>query len=854
MLPTSQNAPETRTENELPANFFMDLMDDQIGRGYLNRLPPDAKDWKIKQAGVASNYGWLKFERLPIKPGREEENTLFENWQSVLSACHSMNLSLAFVMIRKWGKIELYLGAKTGNEDTKVVAEKLHEAITIHMPGSELNMIPINNNEPKETLRNLKNFGIVTGIPSLRNDKSGINLQTLDKFARGIRIKNNDKNYALVVLAKPISDLETSQLMKKFVELKIAIRQIVSSNANETRGNSFNINNIIYRLSMASLFTGNPLIATGGLIVTSLFGRQQDNQGYTVSTNDSREYKDFVINYCEELIDKNLMRMERGRNLGFWQTGIYTLTSDDTTTEFVLGILRSIYSGRESHIETIKTFNAKEHPALKDYIYNLQFCPLPENTPDGQSTLNGDIHNRCHILGSWYENFATAITTEELSIASSLPRREVPGLRLVKSDVSFANNITDFPQSDSDIKLGALVDMGVQQEIIYSIPKDALVRHILVGGLTGTGKSTTCKRIIENLHRNNIPVLIIEPAKDDYVRWGIAQNRNLPANNKYKIFMPGVKDIEGVKPDMLCLNLFKPASYNNMPVNLVQHAEAVVNLLNAALPTEDVVPILIEETVHESLRELADKSKVDLSDNENPQLKLYPMIDALIKVGDKVINSKNYDIKVKNGFKEVLRTRFQYLCRGTRGAILNVPNSTSFGTLFNNSTVINLSKLSGTKDKSLIMSLLLLALNEYRNSMYNGNAEYRARAQRNELLHLAVIEEAHNVLKKPVSFSSSGNAQQAVAELFGNMLSEARSCGQGLMIVDQVPTRLIEDAIKNTSLKIAHRLIASDDVELMASAMVLRQDQAQIIPSLQIGDVIVCGDMDDRAAWVRVSY
>ena len=281
--------------------------------------------------------------------------------------------------------------------------------------------------------------------------------------------------------------------------------------------------------------------------------------------------------------------------------------------------------------------------------------------------------------------------------------------------------------------------------------------------------------------------------------------------------------------------------------------------MNAALPTEDVVPILIEESVHEALvafiLKFKDKftNRIDLNESENPCLDCYPNIDFLMKIGDKVIERKTYDKKVKDGFKEVLRTRFKYLCRGTRGDIINVPFTTNFETLFNQPTVINLSHLAGTKDKSLIMSLLLLALNEYRTSRYNGDAEYRAKAQQNELLHLAVLEEAHNVLKKPAHFSSSGNAQQAVAEFFGNMLSEVRSYGQGLMIIDQIPTRLIEDAVKNTSLKIAHRLISPDDVELMASAMVLRSDQAQVIPALQIGDAIIRSDMDDQAAWVKVA-
>ena len=164
-------------ENELPDNFFMNLMDDQIGRGYLSRLPK-ASEWQ---------------PRLPIKPGRAEENTLLDNWQSVLSACHSMNLQLAFVMIRKWGKIELYLGATSINGNFDAAAEKFREAMMIHMPGAELSKLDRSNNEPKETLNNFDHFGVVTGIPSLRNDRSGISLQTLDKLARGIRIGNDDK-------------------------------------------------------------------------------------------------------------------------------------------------------------------------------------------------------------------------------------------------------------------------------------------------------------------------------------------------------------------------------------------------------------------------------------------------------------------------------------------------------------------------------------------------------------------------------------------------------------------------------------------------------------------------------------
>ena len=187
-----------------------------------------------------------------------------------------------------------------------------------------------------------------------------------------------------------------------------------------------------------------------------------------------------------------------------------------------------------------------------------------------------------------------------------------------------------------------------------------------------------------------------------------------------------------------------------------------------------------------------------------------------------------------------------------RGKVLNVKQSVDYEELFNNNVVVNISRLSGSKDKALIMSLLMNALYEYRISCYSYDEEYRKKAQQNKLMHLCLVEEAHNVLLKPQGPVSSGSPQNAVADLFGNMLSEVRGYGQGFMIVDQVPTRLIDDAIKNTNYKIVHRLTAPDDQEVMARCMAFREDQKYIIPALEKGNAIICGDEDDAAVWVKI--
>ena len=200
-----------------------------------------------------------------------------------------------------------------------------------------------------------------------------------------------------------------------------------------------------------------------------------------------------------------------------------------------------------------------------------------------------------------------------------------------------------------------------------------------------------------------------------------------------------------------------------------------------------------------------------------------------------------------------LETRFKYLTRGKRGDILNTLISTEYDTLFSGNCVINLSKIANVKDKALIMSIILISLYEYRKSIFTYNEDYRKQAKQNELMHLTVIEEAHNVLARPpLAAEGSGNPQQVVADLFSNMLAEIRSLGEGLMIIDQVPTKLIPDVIKNTNYKICHRITSIDDSNVMATALALRDDQKSLIPSLEPGHAIISGDRDDAASWVKI--
>lgn len=178
-----------------------------------------------------------------------------------------------------------------------------------------------------------------------------------------------------------------------------------------------------------------------------------------------------------------------------------------------------------------------------------------------------------------------------------------------------------------------------------------------------------------------------------------------------------------------------------------------------------------------------------------------------------------------------LRTRFNSMKQGWKGELLNNERieGISWEKLFETPFVINLSYVGDDSDKAFIMSLIMQYLYEYRvaeseadNYSFNDN----------ECRHLAVIEEAHRVMTK---CESPEMPQYRSNLMFASILSEVRAYGQGLMVVDQVPSRLIEDAVKNTNVKIIHKIVSADDTKMLAESVGMTSEQQLVIPRLYIG-------------------
>jgi hypothetical protein len=119
------------------------------------------------------------------------------------------------------------------------------------------------------------------------------------------------------------------------------------------------------------------------------------------------------------------------------------------------------------------------------------------------------------------------------------------------------------------------------------------------------------------------------------------------------------------------------------------------------------------------------------------------------------------------------------------------------------------------------------------------------------LAHVTVIEEAHRLLRRPEP-GAAGAAGHAV-ELFAGLLAEIRAYGEGLVIAEQIPARLLPDAIKNTAVKVTHRLPAADDREAVGATMNATPQQSRYLVTLPPGQAAVFTDGMDFPVLVKIT-
>lgn len=795
------------------------LVRSSIERDFLNICKPGQI---FQNSKLETEQGWFRLTHLPVSSMDDKEYAVYPRWQNTIAALHAMKCKMCYVLLRKDCETQLYMGAipTTPGDTGKKAQEQFAQALSTQMPGIGLEL---RSDWIVQELIGMKCCGAVTGVPSIRKANKYGQYQTLDHLVRGIHDHNGEQDYAVVIIAEPVGDKQIMKTLRSMQDLGSEIHALTqaskSSSANyaytisagETNSSSIDVG-LKAGGKLAGLIDAN-LDFEGNSSSSISFNEEMNISG---SESVSVQYIQKSAIYCEEIIDKHIARLKAGRNLGFWKTGVYVLAESDCTVQTAMTMLRAAYSGDDSYIEPIRITTLPANSGASDSVIRCQILKYPCK---GTSAVLGDI----------YEDYATPITTEELSIVASLPQCDVPGIRQMQ---------------------------GTSWSAVNSQVMNQLVKHAFIAGTDESGKTHTSKRLLEQLQDERIPFLVIEPTKTEYMEWAAKENRH--RKKKILIFAPGFWGKDNISE--LKINPFQPAGTPGTPLNMISHIDRIKSVLLKLMPTDDVLSLVMENVLYQLADEMdvkdfslfGGKSPTDGPFLDDHRLH-FPLIENMYKSVEKVLCELGYDEQSRGKIVSAVRTRTRALSWGWKKILFNSERSTDYCELFEkNDVIINLSCLTDHRDKAFAMAILLIALWEFRESKYMRDKSYKENADQGKLMHLTLLEDAHFIMGNGLEEEGDRKSHGAVSKLFGDMLSEIRSYGEGMVVVDPIPSRLISTVIKNTNLKIIHRMTAQDDIEAISEGMKLCQNQKKRISELQPGEAIIYSEFDDRAAWIKV--
>lgn len=783
-----------------------------------------------------------------------------EKMKKLFTTAYSMKQEVCYGIVSNHGKASLVLGIAPGSNDARIkrIIEGLLPGIKIEKYAERFTNSKIED-EYKNTGKDKDRYvGCISGVPALKIDGEYQN-KDLSALMRSL----NGDNYTIMVLCKPIDELEIQQKINEAIKIQdecfaISKRTMSLQNGSsegETHTDTFNEtnaenNNTSKGISLSGALpsamigaaagsavpiVGNAVGLIGGGLIGLIVGKQLNfnhNTSEGASHSISKGYSDAVtktINMSEsisrdiqngfaielmKMAENMIERLKVGRSIGMWES-VVTYSSDSKIASDI--IQGSLYSEIASGIPEI----------LPPVIFSYKDSCLGENL------TRNKIHNQQLMIpkgffdGNSKSPLCSSVTSEELCGICTIPIDNTIGFE-IKQSKSYSLNYEN-KLEDNIIGNVCEYDRPIQN-VSFGLSEIDLNKHTFVCGITGSGKTNTVKKILE---KTNKPFLVIEPAKKEY--------RNI--KKEVNIYTLG-------RPEINCLKL--NPFYILPGISPQQHIDLLKDLFSASFAFYGPMPYILEKCLYniytkkgwnltlgfhpylinrKNQYDLFNESNITESYSSIAHKYVFPTMQDLKNEVDYYIeNEMTYEGEVKGNIRGAIKARIDSLCVGSKGYMFNTYDITDFDNLFMENTVLELEGLADDADKAFALGLLIIYISEYRQI----NQEIDSKKG---LKHLLVIEEAHRLLKNISTENNEdlGNPKGKAVDHFTNMLAEMRSYGQGVIVAEQIPCKLAPDVIKNSSNKIVHRIVAKDDQETIANTIGINSDDAIYLGNSKVG-------------------
>lgn len=421
-----------------------------------------------------------------------------------------------------------------------------------------------------------KNVGFISAVPSVKisEEKQKFDISSLMKSLNG-------QDYTVFFIARPISQEKIASKYDETIRIKDACFAVSKRNISRQWGNSYSEGTVkgytsadTHSEGITKTFGFNVGLSLYDKILnlgTSFGIGKTVMDAHTVAENFSRSVSDTVNQndsisaevqngFALEMIkyaDKAIERLRQGRSNGMWETMI----SYSADSEAAAGIIQACITAEL----------AKPSPDILPFIsqkYHLAGEKAKNNSMLLPKIIRGEEEA---------SSLCTVLTSQELGMMCGIPTESVPDFELKKGKI--------YPmvskRAEAAVALGFLTEGNRQiKNMPFALSHEDLVKHTFVCGITGSGKTTTVKKIIREA---GIPFLVIESAKKEY------RNIKMPDEKHPKVYTLG-------KPEINCLR-FNPF-YIPCGVSPQTHIDSLKDLFNASFSFYGPMPYILEKCLH----------------------------------------------------------------------------------------------------------------------------------------------------------------------------------------------------------------------------------------------------------------
>ena len=768
-----------------------------------------AKLEKENSLDLLNSFTFYKICECKIYDVDDRFEYFLEKLKKLFTAAYSMNRNVYYGIVGNNGNVSLVLGVDDKNDENETILsiiKGLLSGIKIEKYDKKFVIEKDDNGKDKKRF-----VGCISGVPAVKIDGE-YQKKDLSPLIRSL----NKENYTIMILCKPIDEKKIQEKINEAIKIQdecFAIsKRTLSLQTGKSEGETHTeTEGVNYSKTQSSNFIMR--------LVDFFRGSQTETEGKSESVSEAisntiNENKsisgDIQNGFAIELMKMAESRIERlkiGRNIGMWETVISYSSDSKLAMDIIQG---SLYSEIASEVPEILP------PVVFPY----------ENAIEEQAIIpKGFFENE----KDYKNNLCSLITSEEICGICSIPIENTFGFEINESK-GYALN---YLKKENDKTLGYVCEYdNPLDNVPFGFSEEDLNKHVFVCGITGSGKTNTVKKILESV---NEPFLVIEPVKKEY--------RNIKKD--IEVYTMGRPEINCIK-----MNPF----YVPMGISLQQHIDSLKDLFSASFSFYGPMPYIFEKCLYNIYEKKGwnltfglhsyylEENKNSLSEElfDNKKLEefyktishkyLFPNMQDLKEEVAKYINKMPYKGELKGNIEGAIKSRIESLCVGAKGYMFNTNDMFDFDIIFNQNSVFELEGLADDSDKAFALGLLIIYINEYRQvdkEIDNTKG----------LKHLLVIEEAHRLLKNVSTEKNEdiGNPKGKAVEHFTNMLAEMRSYGQGVIVAEQIPTKLAPDVIKNSSNKIVHRIIAKDDQEVIANSIGIYPEDAIYLGNSKTG-------------------